>query len=182
MKTCSGFGECLQQSDVPGGYTKLADMTCEHNCEPLKCPNFAVCGDRSPLWVHQCHGGRCLHCNMNFRKNLTFKETPEECPVCMEVSECVVLPSCTHTMCIPCFQRCYVNGPPKTDEPPFPYPEREDEYYDEMDSLTTNPVYRDLYYDPLVEKWNEDIERWHDRWDAKYADEENLRKCPICRA
>lgn len=178
MHTCSGFGECLQQSlEIGIAYTKNTDILCEHNCQPLKCPNFAVCGDESQKWVYGCHGGRCIHCNMNFRKNLTINDTPEECPICTEVSQCVVLPNCTHRLCITCFRRCYVNGPPRVGEPPFPYPEKEDEYFE-----TGNEHTNQLYHDPLVMKWNDDWEKWDDEWNSKYRNESNLRTCPICRA
>jgi hypothetical protein len=177
MPTCSGFGECLAQTDEPDVYSKHTDVSCEYGCEPLQCSNFAICGAREPKWYLNCHDGRCLHCNMLICKNLTFKELPEECPICTEVSKCVVLPNCTHTLCITCFRRCYVNGPPRVNEPQFPYPEHEDEYF----SIGNNPD-NPMYHDPLVMKFNEDWNKYDDEWNLQYANENNLRKCPICRS
>ena len=114
---------------------------------------------------------------MFFGKNLTFRDSPEECPVCMEVSECVIQPNCSHTICISCFKRCRFDGPHRTDEPQFPYPEQEDEYYDGIGNVPENP----LYHDPLVIKYNADWERWQHERDLAWSREENLRKCPICR-
>lgn len=36
-------------------------------------------------------------------------------------------PNCEHTLCINCFKRCYYGE----NEPTFPYPDIEDEYYDD---------------------------------------------------
>jgi hypothetical protein len=177
-RVCSGSGDCLQQTDLCGGYGKYADTTCEHNCQPIKCPNFAVCGDMCPQWYLDCHGGRCWQCKWRFGKNLTFKEEPEECPVCMDTAPCVVQPDCSHAVCISCFKRCRFDGPPKAEEPPFPYPDQEDEYFD-WDPI--QGVQHPLYNDPLVVAWHDDLTRLGNEWSYRYRNEENLRKCPICR-
>lgn len=175
-RTCTGLGDCLCQNWDPSNlamYVKYHDMTCEHNCEPVDCPNFALCSESCPKWYLSCHGGRCLHCNMFFGKNLTFKEEPEECPVCMETAQCVVQPKCDHAMCISCFKRCW-NGAPRPEQPPFPYPEREEEY----ESLECPS---ELHNDPLVIAWNNELTRQDDEVSARYEAEGNLRKCPLCR-
>jgi hypothetical protein len=176
-RTCSGSGVCLSQNcdpSIPSAYVKYSDTTCEHNCEPVKCPNFAVCREICPKWVLSCHGGRCLHCNMFFGKNLTFKDDPEECPVCMEVAPCVVQPNCSHSTCIACFRRCRFDGPPREAQPPFPYPDREDEY-DDLDCPD------ELYNDPLVIAWNDELNRQDDERSLRYEAEKSLRACPLCR-
>lgn len=182
QRICTGNGDCLEQNCDPSinsVYVKYRDMTCEHNCEPVKCPNFAVCGEALPRWVLGCHGGRCWRCNDRFGKNLTFPDEPVECPVCMEVKLSVIQPNCTHMMCLDCFKRMQIDGPPRTGQPAFPYPDREDEYFDYFDiSGGQHP----LYYDPLVLKFNADCERWEEEWCEKWRAEENLRKCPLCRS
>ena len=176
-RICTGYGECLMQTFDCNNYGKYPDMVCEHNCEPVKCPNFAMCENAGPKWYLGCHDGRCQPCNMFFGKNLTFKEEPEECPVCMETTLCVGQPNCSHAVCIVCFRRCRFNGPPRRGEPPFPYPDKEDEYFD-----TGNEPENPLYHDPLVVKYNRDWNRWEDAWQEANSMEENLRKCPICRS
>ncbi len=180
QRTCSGRGECLEQncdSSIPALYVKYKDTTCEHNCEPVKCPNFAMCGEADPKWVLSCHDGRCLYCNMFFGKNLAFPEEPQECPICLETKPSVVQPNCSHTVCIDCFKRSRFNGPPRTGEPQFPYPDLEDEYF-ETGNESSNP----MFFDPLVMKYNEDWNRWDNAWQESYTREGNLRKCPMCRS
>jgi hypothetical protein len=175
INTCDGFGNCLTQTDDVNCYGKLPDVTCTHGCQPIDCPNYAVCGNNGPKWYMLCHHGRCTTCDMRYGKNLPFKEEPEECPVCMETSECVMLPKCGHTMCVQCFKRC-VDGPPRANEPRFPYPDKEDEYFDQGNE-ETNP----LFHDPLVVKYNADWNLWEDEWNHQYDREHNLRACPMCR-
>jgi hypothetical protein len=172
-RTCIGMGECLTQSDDLNVLVRNIEYTCPHNCEPVKCPNFLVCGTVAQEWYYNCHRGRCWTCRNTFEKNLTFKEEPEECPVCMETTMCVVQPNCEHAMCISCFKRCW-NGAPHPEQPPFPYPEREEEY----ESLECPS---ELHHDPLVIAWNNELTRQDDEMSARYEAEGNLRKCPLCR-
>ena len=177
-RICSGRGDCLTQNcdpSVPDLYVKYRDVTCEHNCEPVKCPNFAMCGEIGPKWYFGCHGGRCFHCNMFFGKNLTFPEEPQECPICIDISPCVQQPNCSHAVCIACFRRTRYDGPPREEQPPFPYPDREDEY----DSLSP-PA--ELLNDPLVIAWNDQLNLQDDMRSIRYEEEANLRKCPLCRS
>jgi hypothetical protein len=175
---CPGNGSCLEQTDALGGYSKYADTNCEYNCQPIKCPNFAVCREQGPTWYLSCHGGRCLHCKLSFGKNLTFKEEPEECPICMDTGPSVVQPDCSHAVCISCFKRCRFDGPAKPEQPPFPYQNQEDEYFDwDPRQEGRHP----LYDDPLVVAWDDNLTRLEEEWAHRYRNEENLRKCPICR-
>ena len=91
---------------------------------------------------------------------------------------CIVQPDCSHAVCIPCFRRCRFDGPPRINEPQFPYPDKEDEYFDDIGNVPENP----LFHDPLVLEYNRLWNQWDNDIDAQYAREENLRKCPICRA
>ena len=177
-RICDGHGDCLCQCD-DGNYRadhKHPMDTCTHNCQPKKCPNFLVCGSIVPEWLLLCKRGRCVHCDMMFGKIMEFSEVPEECPVCLETATCVNLINCDHKMCVSCFKRC-CDGPPKSPEPPFPYPELEDEYFDGIGNTPANP----MFYDPLVVKYNRDWNAWDDAWNTSYSREKSLRKCPLCR-
>lgn len=101
--TCSGDGSCLD----PNVNNKRL-FTCSHNCRHIKCPNYLLCGVIAPQWVYNCHNGRCGNCNISFGKDLTFKQSQEECGICLEnKSSFVQLPACNHFICVECFRECY---------------------------------------------------------------------------
>jgi hypothetical protein len=50
----------------------------------------------------------------------------------------------------------------------------EDEYYDDAENIKW------INY-PLIKLYNEEWNKWDDTKKQKYEQEENLRKCPICR-
>ena len=50
MCECPGDGSCLIQSGYRT-YEKSADIICNNHCEPVKCPNFKVCGASNPLCI-----------------------------------------------------------------------------------------------------------------------------------
>lgn len=174
---CSGDGSCLTQTTNCNTYGRNPEFTCVRNCEPMKCPNFQVCGTYAPEWYFRCHHGRCQPCNMKFGKNLVFPEEPQECPICFDTGPSVIQPNCTHSVCIDCFKRTRVDGPPRTGEPQFPYPDREDEYFDHDPFQPPHP----LENDPLVVRYHAAWERWDNEWNANYNAEQHLRRCPMCR-
>lgn len=149
----------------------------------IKCKNYIVCGSVLPRWWFECKGCYlCTNCDMLFGtwssegKQYTGKgilETRDgfECPICLEVKKCISQPRCDHFVCIDCFKRCYYGDDSIEGRPVFPYPDIEDEYYDDMD----NTKWKDY---PLIEFYNEEFNRWDDEKDTP---EENLAKCPICR-
>jgi hypothetical protein len=98
-----------------------------------------------------------------------------ECPICLEISICVIQPQCTHHVCIDCFKRCHLNRNNPEGEPVFPYPEIEDEYFDSAENESKWEDY------PLIEVYNNEWNAWDGAREEKYEREENLRKCPICR-
>lgn len=177
-RVCNGNGSCLTQTTDCNTYGKDPDFTCTHDCQPVKCPNFALCGDISPQWYLRCHGGRCVRCKTWFEKDLTFPQEDLDCPICLETKPCVVQPNCTHVVCIECFKRMRVDGPPPIGQPQFPYPDREDEYFDHLPLQPRHP----LDSDPLVVKYHRDYERWEEERGRQWIAEEHLRKCPMCRS
>jgi len=95
-----------------GGYYTLWGWCGKAECEPVYCPNNEICSSMDgglPQWFLDCHGSRCLNCNMTFGKDLTFRHTPDECPVCLECdTKHVDMPFCSHSVCVACFKRMYV--------------------------------------------------------------------------
>lgn len=185
-RVCNGDGSCLTQTDDCNTYAKDPEFTCEYNCSPKLCGNYVICGTISPEWLLRIRSRCvCMSCDMQFRKKLDIIESIE-CPLCFEIKKCVVQPNCTHATCVDCFKRC-MYGEPSEDYPQFPYSKEIEDMYDEELSNTSNLDNTDEFdakwkrdY-PLVQKWERDCEQWHDDKDLKYHNEENLRKCPICR-
>ena len=77
-----------------------------------------------------------------------------------------------HLKCKRC-KRCYYG-----DEPIFPYPNIEDEYYDDPYSRTRN--WETDY--PLIKIYNEEWNKFDDERERKHEKETYLSKCPLCRA
>ena len=182
---CKGTGECLTQTGE-NTYEKSEEYTCAHNCNPIPCCNEIVCGTQLPPWFHGLkHAGICIciDCDMKFSKKLGIVESAD-CPVCLETKLSVVMPNCTHTMCVGCFKRCMYGPPdgPDEPEPEFPYP---DDVYDEYSSIGRDAHRERIMFlkrYPLISKWDRDWNQWQDKREEKYEKEENLRHCPYCRA
>ena len=163
-RVCSGNGTCLAQMTDCNTYGKDPAFICNHNCQPLPCPNERVCGDWAPQWYFSCHGGRCIRCKTYYGKNLTFLDEPQECPVCFDVKPSVVQPNCGHSICIDCFKRMRVDGPPRRPQPTFPFPDREDEYDSPagQQRLATDPLTRDA-----IRSWWAAMEVWDHEWNER---------------
>lgn len=141
----------------------------------IKCKNYEICEEVLPRWWFDCKKNYlCTNCHMLFKGNLNISDN-EECVICLEVKRCTDQPNCEHKICIQCFKRCYYGDEDLEHQPQFPYPEIEDEYYDDQD----NPKWKTEY--PLIESYNLEFDEWDDKREMKYEKEENLRKCPICR-
>lgn len=147
----------------------------------IKCKNYELCEDVLPKWWFECKGHYlCTNCDMMFgtwkngKGELNFSDNIE-CSICLYIKRSVSQPNCEHTVCIECFKRCYYGDDDTENEPKFPYPDIEDEYYDDQD----NPKWETDY--PLIKTHNEEWNKWDDEKVQKYENEEYLRKCPICR-
>ena len=155
----------------------------------IKCKNYIICKDILPKWWFDCKCSYlCTNCHMMFgtweRASGTNKHVGKgilemsnnlECPICLEIKECISHPRCNHSLCISCFKRCYYGDKNREGEPIFPYPDIEDEYYDDVENIKWENDY------PLIKIYNEEWNKWDDEKCLKYENEENLRICPICR-
>jgi hypothetical protein len=103
--SCAGDGSCLRQVDV--GYM-MPRTPCAHECRPVPCPNFIVCGVLLPVWLQ---ARRCINCDITFGKNLSVHivAAPKECPVCFDTMPvAVTYPSgCQHKFCCHCTRRLF---------------------------------------------------------------------------
>jgi hypothetical protein len=98
-----------------------------------------------------------------------------ECPICLEIKECISQPRCNHSLCISCFKRCYYRDNNIDGQPVFPYPDIEGEYYDDAENIKWVDDY------PLIKIYNEEWNKWDDIKTEKYENETYLRICSICR-
>ena len=159
----------------------------EETLEGIHCKNYIICGAVLPEWWFDCKGNYlCMNCDIMFGtwesggikyigKGVLEITNNIECPICLEIKECISQPRCNHSVCISCFKRCYYGDESREGEPIFPYPDIEDDYYDD----TENPKWEIDY--PLIKIYNEEWNKWDDEKNERYENEENLRSCPICR-
>ena len=170
---CSGDGCCLLQVDCVNAYMKNADIACSHNCQPVQCPNYLICGRLEPEWLLYCHHGTCMNCAAMFG-HLKFFENME-CPICMDTKTCVKQIKCNHKICVDCFKRChfppYWNDP----QPEFPY---DSEVEDEYDSYWENPRWRN---DPKIQKYEKELKEWEEERNNREESESYLKVCSLCR-
>ena len=153
----------------------------------IKCKNYELCEELLPKWWFECKGNYlCTNCHMLFGtwgegdnrhtgKGILEISDNLECPICLENKRGMSQPNCEHTLCIECFKRCYYGYDDTKNEPKFPYPDIEDEYYEDQD----NPKWENDY--PLIKIHNIEWNKWDDKGNLRKQNEENLRKCPLCR-
>ena len=142
----------------------------------IKCKNHEVCGTILPNWWWDCkHVYTCTTCNILFGKILT-KIDSVECPLCLECKQGITYPNCDHAICIDCFKRCFYGDKCLENEPTFPYPDIEDEYYEDPH----NPKWKKLDY-VLIGMYHTNWNRWDENRMEKYNHEYYLRKCSLCR-
>lgn len=151
----------------------------------IKCKNYEICLEILPQWWFECKGKYlCTNCDMMFGtwSSGNYKQTGKgillfkdniHCSICLEYKRGVTYPNCNHYACIDCFRRCYYGD--ETREPIFPYPDIEEEYYDDPDNPKWNIDY------PLIQIYNMEHDKWLHEYEEKYTNEEFLRKCPLCR-
>lgn len=171
---------------------------CEGNCEYgnkmydgskcgcIKCPNFELCHVWSNPIYFDCHHGRCVNCNVSFRKNLVIRDSePEICCICLDEKKVYVShPSeCGHEMCIDCFREQWW---PKSEV------NLEPRDYGFSTTCTCEECVDDIYCVDAIENWEktcpDDAARWReeenkqqDILDAQLAERANPEKCPLCR-
>ena len=138
----------------------------------IKCKNYEVCNAVLPTWWFECKSNYlCTNCHMGFGKELTFYEN-KECSICLESKKSVSYLHCNHCICTDCFKRCFYGD--DTGHPSFPYPEIEDEYFEDYE----NPKWIDY---PLIQLYHNQVNIWEDRRIEKYENEQYLRVCSLCR-
>ena len=152
----------------------------------IKCKNYIICASVLPKWWFECKGNYlCTNCHMMYGtwgsgdnrhegKGILPVNDNLECPICLEIKQCISQPRCNHFVCINCFKRCHFGDSP--DEPTFPYSDDiENEYYNDQE----NPKWDNDY--PLIKIFNEACDKWENDSTKKHENEKYLQKCPLCR-
>jgi hypothetical protein len=142
MNACNGDGFCLHQCccvcfddeehEVPsevcacghrshtkqiGGNTELdlyCQESCPHNCTLAKCHNFKLCCQKRPLAILRVNNGMCLNCALAIGK-LEFLEEKDDCPICLENKDMVLISCGKHKVCVDCW-----NTASETENRPIP--------------------------------------------------------------
>jgi hypothetical protein len=150
----------------------------------IKCKNYELCDSVLPLWWWDCKNMYlCTDCHMRFGtwghginshtgKGILPILDNVDCPICLDHTKCVTYPRCDHYVCIECFKRCWFGD--NSGQPPFPYPEMEEEYYDDQD----NQKWKEY---PLLKVYDIDCDSWELNRTKKYEREQYLRNCTVCR-
>jgi len=145
----------------------------------IKCKNYIICNSLLPEYWYNCKGH--YECDICF--NLKIERLTQieniECPICLEIKKVISQPNCDHNLCIDCFRRCYYG--PDNDGPKFPYSE---EIEKEYETYLKNEILNEKKWEneyPLIEKYNQELLQWGYNMERQYSNEENLRKCPLCR-
>ena len=155
----------------------------------IKCKNYEVCERILPkCWFEYKNNYLCSTCHMMFgtwtehtgKKHIGKGILPIfdniECCICLEIKKNITQPRCDHLLCITCFRRCYYGDDSSENEPKFPYPDIEEEYYDNQQ----NSKWINNY--PLIKKYNDDWDNWDDeRQYKRNIEAKYLAKCPLCR-
>ncbi len=76
--------------------------------------------------------------------------------------------------CIECFKICMYGD--DSGEPVFPYPDIEDEYYEDTENIKWENEY------PLIETYNINLNEWEDNKREYFENNPYLKVCPLCRA
>jgi len=110
MTDCSGDGFCLMGLQRAGNKYDISN--CIHNCMPVKCPNFLVCGSIAPQNIYNLSSGTCFTCKLAFNGKLNISN-PEICQICKENNVSVKRLLCEHKICNICYQKEYFNNTDK---------------------------------------------------------------------
>ena len=165
----SNIEQYVQHTKDDSGEITIKDV------KGIKCQNYIICKCVLPEYWFECKGCYlCTNCDMMFGKSLKISNNLE-CPVCLEIKECILQSICNHSVCIDCFKQCYYGDEMHDEEPIFPYPNIQHEYDDDQENIKWNNDY------PLIKIYNEKFNKWYDNKIKKYKNKINFKNCPLCR-
>ncbi len=98
MEKCPGDGRCLGEN-----------FSCSFNCQLIPCSNYKLCQNNVHKWaLYDSVCFSCFTCFITFKglKGPTYINNIE-CPICLETSEGVLAPNCSHSLCIDCYRKYY---------------------------------------------------------------------------
>jgi hypothetical protein len=155
----------------------------------IKCKNYILCEAVLPnYWFDMKSHYLCGNCDSMFgtwgNPETEFSNNGKgvldvienlDCMICLETKTGISLPKCDHYICIDCFKRCYYGEP----YPPFPYPDIQEEYYEDTEQNDIlNPKWATDY--PLIAVYEEEWEICENKNMSRSKDD-CLSRCPLCR-
>ena len=142
----------------------------------IKCDNFEICETMLPYWWYDNKNNYlCTNCHFLYGKEkLQITDDNEKCIMCLEKKiRGIVHPKCGHSICVDCFKMYYYSE--YIEEPQFPYPEIEDEYYGDPE----NKKWKNKY--PTIKLFYADWNYWNNNKRENYLNECNTIICPLCK-
>jgi hypothetical protein len=144
----------------------------------IKCKNYVLCKSVLPEWWYDAKGCYiCSGCDFNRYGELLISNNLE-CPICLENKINIKQTQCIHSICIDCFIRIYYGDDCSDSYPEFPYPEIEKDYDDNYWETREHEKWKKY---PLIDEWENNLNKWCNDRERKFDEETHLRKCPLCR-
>jgi len=73
-------------------------------CVPVQCRNYECCKAKLPSCIALCHKGMCMNCAVLLGPH-TFTDEVDECCVCLDTKQMLVLQKCKHKICYNCWSK-----------------------------------------------------------------------------
>ena len=104
-------GECLTQYGISNKYISI-NCPNEIKCEPLKCPNYNLCGATFPERLSYSCERLCFDCDVYFGpwkngKRVLKQYENNKCHNCSKNKLCFEQPICKHKICKACYNIIY---------------------------------------------------------------------------
>ena len=148
----------------------------EYQLPEVRCINYHICETELSDWLRNGEKHKCTSCQQIFGKQLVPKRTCRisRCSGCQATGRRgISLPDCGHEVCLNCFRVGYLGSAPVLrDEPEFPDPDLEHEYFtDSSQGVFQNKTYRNYARD--WEVWDQEVQQ-------AFSLSRGTRECPGC--
>lgn len=169
---CDGNGYCISNKS----------FICKYDCVLKECPNYFLCNTKCPQNILDFNNGVCFTCIEHFGKSFENDSRSNpilevddciDCPICFsENVEGIKNPRCKHYLCNSCFKIIYNFDVKYEDEPLFPFPDKEEEYYLDPDFFSE---------DIVINSWKKRWLSWNNEKRKKKLGYNFIKHCPLCR-
>ena len=147
------------------------------NNNNIKCKFYNFCECELDITTKRRSNNHvCNSCYELWKINEQFnKGTLDTCDMCTSTNIiCFSQSKCKHKLCRECFRYCYYGIIHITPEPAFPFPDKEDEYYN--DEITRY----NLDKTQIIKKWKKACDKTYYIHEKRNTIKCNCKKCPLC--